>query len=83
MRRQRDFSLIIIQIYIGLNSDLVKGDVITIKYNPDNSSDIVYIPYEKHHILFKRIKTIVMFLILLILSFLIIEWIKIRNTYFI
>lgn len=66
----------------GYSPDLNKGDIITIKYNQSNESDIVYLPYEKHRILLKRIKTIVLFLVLIIVSFFIILDIKNRDPYF-
>lgn len=59
--------------------DLNENDVVLIKFNPDNESDIVYIPYEKHRILLKRIKTSVMFMLLIVLSLFII--LKIKDPY--
>ena len=61
--------------------DLNEGDVVSIKINPDNESDTVYIPYEKHRILLKRIKTSVTFMILIVLSLSVILDRKMKDPY--
>ena len=62
--------------FSGYSPELTQYDIITIKCNPDNKSEIVYLPYEKHRILFKRIKASVLFLVLIIVSLFIILNIK-------
>ena len=61
--------------------DLNEGDVVSIKINPDNESDTVYIPYEKHRILLKRIKTSVTFMVLIVLSLSVILDRKMKDPY--
>lgn len=43
--------------HLGLH----EGDTITIKYNPENQRDIIYLPYENKRLLLKRIKIIIFF----------------------
>ena len=72
----------ILMHFSGYSPELNKDDIITIKCNPDNKSEIVYLPYEKHRILFKRIKASVLFLVLIIVSLFIILNIKEKDPYY-
>ena len=53
----------------GYNVDCKIGDVLTIKYNPDNQNEIIYLPYEKHRMKTEIRNTIRFFDFLFLLFF--------------
>lgn len=51
---------------VNYRTKLEKGDIITIKYNPDNQNEIIYLPYEKHRMKTEIRNTIIFFAFLVL-----------------
>lgn len=51
---------------VNYRTKLEKGDIIKIKYNPDNQNEIIYLPYEKHRMKTEIRNTIIFFTFLVL-----------------
>ena len=51
---------------VNYRTKLEKGDIIKIKYNPDNQNEIIYLPYEKHRMKTEIRNTIIFFAFLVL-----------------
>ena len=56
--------IVILDLY-NYNFKYRRNDNITIKYNPENPKEIIYQPYEEYCVKKKRIKTVIVFVIII------------------
>ena len=52
--------------FVNYKERFSEGDIITIKYNPDNQNEIIYLPYEKHRMKTEIRNTIIFFAFLVL-----------------
>lgn len=57
-----------LMIFYNYYPHLNEGDVIMIKYNPENQRDIIYLPYEEHCVSVKRRNIIIFFSVIMLFT---------------